>query len=250
MNENDQIHSFMEENNEAISPDQAETIASDWDEDNSGFAAEEGAEPAAGADQPGGRDKGLGEDAPREGEEELFELKHLDERRRVSRPELIALAQKGLDYDRIRAKYDALRADQSPGTAQESLSGQTDPSQGQSGEGADPSDPKVTATPEGEGQPGPAPADIPEAVRQRSFMRFAREYPQVKPETIPAEIWQDFIAGRGDLVGLYALHENRQLKAQLALERQARENRSKSTGSRATAGSTLSALDADWYDGT
>ena len=81
-------------------------------------------------------------------------------------------------------------------------------------------------------------------------MRFAREYPQVKPETIPAEIWRDFIAGGGDLAGLYALHENRQLKAELTLERQSRENRSRSTGSRATAGSTLSALDADWYDGT
>ena len=245
MNENEQIQSFVDDNNGAIGPSEAETIASDWDEDNSGFAAGEGAEPAAGADQPGGGDKDPGEDAPREGEEELFELKHLDERRRVSRAELIALAQKGMDYDRIRAKYDALRADRNPGAAEETLPGEE-----QSGAAGEPSDQKAQANPEGESQPVPAPADIPEAVRQRSFMRFAKEYPQVKPETIPAEIWQDFIAGRGDLAGLYALHENRQLKAELALERQSRENRSRSTGSRATAGSTLSALDADWYDGT
>lgn len=245
MNENEQSQSFMDDNNSAIGPSEAETIALDWDEDNSGFAAEEGAEPAAGADQPGGGDKDPGEDAPREGEEELFELKHLDERRRVSRAELIALAQKGMDYDRIRAKYDALRADRRPETAQETL-----PDEEQSGETGEPSDPKARTAPEGEEQPGPSPADVPATQRQQSFMRFAREYPQVKPETIPAEIWRDFIAGRGDLAGLYALHENRQLKAELTLERQSRENRSRSTGSRATAGSTLSALDADWYDGT
>lgn len=245
MNENEQIQSFVDDNNGAIGPSEAETIASDWDEDKGGFAPENGAEPAAGADQPGGGDKDPGEDAPREGEEELFELKHLDERRRVSRAELIALAQKGMDYDRIRAKYDALRADRNPGAAEETLPGEE-----QSGAAGEPSDQKAQANPEGESQPVPAPADIPEAVRQRSFMRFAKEYPQVKPETIPAEIWRDFIAGRGDLAGLYALHENRQLKAELALERQNRENRSRSTGSRATAGSTLSALDADWYDGT
>ena len=89
-----------------------------------------------------------------------------------------------------------------------------------------------------------------EAGRQRSFLRFSLEFPQVKAEEIPAEIWRDFAAGKGDLADLFARHENRQLKAQLAAERQNQENRKKSTGSRATAGSAMSKLDADWYDGT
>ena len=72
----------------------------------------------------------------------------------------------------------------------------------------------------------------------------------MKAEEIPAEIWRDFAAGKGDLADLFARHENRQLKAQLAAERQNQENRKKSTGSRATAGSAMSKLDADWYDGT
>lgn len=46
--------------------------------------------------------------------EELFELKHLKEIKRVTRGEVIALAQKGLDYDRIRLGYDSLREKLSP----------------------------------------------------------------------------------------------------------------------------------------
>lgn len=40
---------------------------------------------------------------------ELFTLKHLDEVSTVSREKVIELAQKGLDYDRVRAKLDAAR---------------------------------------------------------------------------------------------------------------------------------------------
>ena len=41
--------------------------------------------------------------------DQRFELKHLDEIRSVNREEVIALAQKGLDYDRIRERYDAAK---------------------------------------------------------------------------------------------------------------------------------------------
>lgn len=41
-------------------------------------------------------------------ETDQFTLKHLDEVKTVSREEVIALAQKGMDYDRIRAKVDEL----------------------------------------------------------------------------------------------------------------------------------------------
>ena len=46
-----------------------------------------------------------GETKNREQEDQLFTLKHLDETKQVTRDEVIALAQKGMDYDRIRAKY-------------------------------------------------------------------------------------------------------------------------------------------------
>lgn len=40
-------------------------------------------------------------DAPK-----MWTLRHLDEVRQVGEPDMVALAQKGLDYDRIREKYD------------------------------------------------------------------------------------------------------------------------------------------------
>ena len=54
-------------------------------------------------------DAGEGEQAQpaAESEPETFTLKHLDEVRTVGRDEVITLAQKGMDYDRVRSKYDA-----------------------------------------------------------------------------------------------------------------------------------------------
>ena len=46
----------------------------------------------------------------KEPEPETFTLKHLDETRTVSRDEVVALAQKGMDYDRMRGKYDDVSA--------------------------------------------------------------------------------------------------------------------------------------------
>ena len=56
----------------------------------------------------------------REAEEagELFPLKYMDGIHRVSREEMTALAQKGMDYDRIRAQRDQLRRMQSQWEAQ------------------------------------------------------------------------------------------------------------------------------------
>lgn len=51
------------------------------------------------------------EKAPEEPEPETFTLKHLDDVRTVNREEVIALAQKGMDYDRIRSKYDDAAAE-------------------------------------------------------------------------------------------------------------------------------------------
>lgn len=211
MDEYDQSVIFADDNGAPLGGGTGEAVSPDRDD-----IAEQNT--AADSGENADRQDAAAEDTAPEAEAETdrFTLKHLDEVRTVSRDEVIALAQKGLDYDRIRAKYDALRADQ----------------------------------PESAGQKSPVQEPAAEAGRQRSFLRFSLEFPQVKAEEIPAEIWRDFAAGKGDLADLFARHENRQLKAQLAAERQNQENRKKSTGSRATAGSAMSKLDADWYDGT
>lgn len=79
--------------------------------------------------------------------------------------------------------------------------------------------------------------DIPrgQGGSRECLLRFARTFPGVKAENIPQEIWDGFRKG-GDLVGLYAAHENRQLRQRLnALEKNGR-NKQRSTGSRKSAG--------------
>ena len=55
-------------------------------------------------DGDGGTDKA--EDKTAEKETDQFTLKHLDETKTVSREEVVTLAQKGMDYDRLKAKSD------------------------------------------------------------------------------------------------------------------------------------------------
>lgn len=43
---------------------------------------------------------------PKEETPKLWTLRHMDEEKQVGEAEMIALAQKGMDYDRIRTKYD------------------------------------------------------------------------------------------------------------------------------------------------
>lgn len=61
------------------------------------------------ADQPENADGDTepdGEKPDAKEQTDQFVLKHLDETRTVSRDEAVQLAQKGLDYDRVRQKYD------------------------------------------------------------------------------------------------------------------------------------------------
>ena len=104
MEENMQIGTFADDNSAALSDKAGEAANADWD----GFTDQDNtADPGENADR-----QDAAEEVREGAETDLFTLKHLDERRTVNREEVIALAQKGLDYDRIRAKYDALRAKQ------------------------------------------------------------------------------------------------------------------------------------------
>lgn len=98
----------MDETMETVQGD----IESAWSaEDPAGEA--EGTESAAAADQPkGGEETPPAEpkapDAP-VAQPELFTLKNRDETRQVTRDELVAMAQKGWDYDHVRQERDQLR---------------------------------------------------------------------------------------------------------------------------------------------
>ena len=185
-----------------------------------------------------------------------------------------------MDYDRIRTKYDELKAGEAQRNAHEAFLKELADSAGQSVEEMiDTARARMLANKaKAEGKTlseedaleqikqekaKQAPAEKPESTeekstekdreteRQQSFLRFSREFPEVKAEEIPAEVWKDFADGKGDLADLFARQENKRLKAELAAMKQNEENRKKSTGSRATAGSAKkSAFDEAWYDGT
>ena len=290
MNDENQVET-MEEESSALSDELLNAINEDWDTDvlpGDDTADEEEQEETAdsgeNADQQEAQEpqepEPKAEETKEKAETDQFELKHLDEKRTVNRDEVIALAQKGMDYDRIRAKYDEMKAGETQRNAHESFLKELAESAGQSvedmidsararmlvnkavAEGKTLSEDDAMAqvkqarTAAEQTETAEKPTEKPteadkETERQQSFLRFSKEFPEVKAEEIPAEVWKDFADGKGDLADLFARQENKRLKAELAAMKQNEENRKKSTGSRATAGSAKrSAFDDAWYDGT
>lgn len=151
-----------------------------------------------------------------------FTLKHLNQVRTVGKEEVIRLAQQGLDYERVRAERDRLRDYRSQAEAL-------------SGRGAE--------------QPGGQTA--PERARQERLRadmdNFIFRYPQVKPEEIPGQVWAAVRRGES-LTEAYTRHHSSRLEAELAAERQNRENQRRSTGSLASGDDGLhqSELDKWW----
>ena len=207
-----------------------------------------------------------------EAENQRFTLKVNGEEIEVDRDEVITLAQKGKDYDRIKTERDNLKADsatmtklkgyesflkelaesgETPMTIEqlventrarmlmnqdENLSEEEALKQVRANKGTEKKEPeKAEAT--------------PEERRQAMFANFLQAYPSLKAEEIPQEVWED--AGRTfDLVGAYQRHQIRELTKQNEILRQNEKNKERSTGSTKSAGSRNAnqAFDALWYD--
>lgn len=159
-------------------------------------------------------------------EEERFTLKHLGQEQSVSRQELLTLAQKGMDYDRIRGKLDAARS--APPDA---------PSNG-GGEG-----------PDHEPIPGER-ARQAQDDRRNGFLEFFRSRPDVTAEDIPASVFKAVQAGQS-LTAAYSVYENALLRSEISALKKGEENRLRAAGSAASQGrgGQASVLDELWYDG-
>ena len=219
-----------------------------------------------------------------DGETDQFTLKHLDEVKTVSRDALITYAQKGLDYDRIRRKLDELSAEQKALLAFSTnpketlallseLAGQ----QGHPNIDAFVDETRAAALAEKEGidpavarrrialerrekalfeketrlnmRDGAAAAEAVAKEKQESdFAEFIGEYPELKPNSVPKEVWEIYGQGGRTLVQAYEKHEYTRLKALLAAEKKNAENKQRSTGSATTAGkaSPTDELDRLW----
>jgi hypothetical protein len=228
-----------------------------------------------------------GEEPQEEGQEEAdqptFELKHLGETKTVNRDEVITLAQKGLNYDHIRSERDAARQEverlteletflkelAGPGRSIDDLIDSTRASVMAEREGIDQNIAlqrvkldRDRAAFEAEKRKGDAAAQAQkdaEKKQQDSFLRFAKEYPDLDPKEIPQEVWMDFHNGKGDLLDLYTRHENKTLRQQLKTMQEKQEteaknqkNKARSTGSQQSDGGSQKKdlIDLYWDDGT
>jgi len=268
----------MDENKEAAVTEETDYFAG-WDDDpvtEEEEVTEETTEPeTVEEDQPeteeeedASEDDGETEDYEAELDEvskkadQTFTLKHLDEVKEVDRDEVITLAQKGLDYDRIRSERDTLKSEKATyqehedflnylaemsGTSVEEVIINTKAKlvqQEEKKKGYDitldqaryrvQSQMKEAKKSAPEPEPEPAKDSLAE-MREAKFKRFVEKYPDVKSADIPKEVWQEFGDGsKGELTDIYTRYENKKLKEQI---KELEQKKKKSTGSRRSNGS-------------
>lgn len=272
----------------------ADSGASDEEDFGTDTAAEETEEPAPEekADQPDEGAEKKPDDTAVTPEQQLqadqpFTLKHMDETRTVNREEVISLAQKGMDYDRIRGKLDETNATLQKQTERMSWLDDMAKQQGMSIDdlidqtraqvmakktGKDPDiclglvknerraaeieaerkklQEQSTATSETAAKKAKQDADV--QAFTKAFPDVARAIADKKAE-MPKEVW-DAVNSGDSLVSAYRAYELKQakaeverLKAEAAQKEQKEKNKAATTGSMSTKGGGKSK--DKWLDG-
>ena len=182
--------------------------------------------------------------------DQYLELKHLDEVRKVSREEAKVLAQKGMDYDRIRSKLDEAA------NANAKLKVYEDFLQEIKGNFNTVEDlmtdtrAKILAAPAQQPQYGSE--DFIQQMKQRSYAAFAKKHPDILPKDIPMEVWEDVNTNTYNLETSYERYmakselantktELANMKAEIEALKQNKINEEKAVGSLKTAGAAKTA---------
>ena len=203
---------------------------------------------------------------PAEDADQYLELKHFDEVRKVSKDEAKVLAQKGMDYDRIRNKLDDadneiqrlqkyenfLKEIQGDFKSLDDLMTDTRARVKADKDGISYDDAlaKVKEANQQAAQQQ-APKQDPNAViqemRKASYREFAQAYPNVLPKDIPQEVWQDMERTNNLLASYERYNEKKDfentkkelanMKAEIEAIKQNKQNEEKAVGSLKTAGS-------------
>lgn len=221
---------------------------------------------------------------PDEGDQ-TFTLNYLGAEKVVSKDEAVTLAQKGMDYDRIRQKHEETLSELTTAKDKLSFFEQIAGSRGKTldqfidevaaeqlaaREGIDPAvalgrvqierERKQLEAERAKIAKGADEKALAEKKRQDDITAFQNEYPDVfaklatDKNAIPAAVWEDVNKGES-LVAAYAKYERAQLKAELERAKAEAEqikqkqiNKSRSTGSQATkgAGSERDLIDMLW----
>lgn len=233
-----------------------------------GGAAETAAEAGAEAQTETTEQKA---DAP----EKTWTLRHMDETKNVGEAEMVTLAQKGMDYDRIRAKYDeskpameilsifakqkgvsvadyvsflrteAKKADGlSEAEARRSIELEDREAAVTAKEAEQAAERQAT-------EQANAAANAAAQRRKADIDEFAREYPDVarNPDAIPKEVW-DAVAAGSSLTVAYAKYTAKQAREEAERTRSAAQaaqqnvkNAARSTGSMQSAGQNAGGRD-------
>lgn len=236
-------------------------------------------EPAADPQQETPTEQEPGQQADPPAAPELFTLKNRDETRQVTRDELVAMAQKGWDYDTVRQERDQLRQyKQEADPAFEIIKGYAERNNmtvpdyldfcrkqelmrgGMDEKAADQTLQMEKRKADLDAQEARINADklqrdslLQQAkerheAQQKDMNAFLKAYPDVKAENIPKEVWAQVAQG-DSLVNAYTMNENKRLAAELAAERQNKANREKSPGSLgANSGAEMDEIDRIWAE--
>ena len=218
-------------------------------------------------------------------EQQTFDLKFLGETKTVSKDEVVTLAQKGLNYDKVLGERDVVKQEVSrlqeyetflkdladmDGRTVDDLMDATRAEILAKKEGLDKSvalqrikldrDRKAFEAEKSKKEAEQKATEEAEKQRSNQFLQFAQEYPDVDPKDIPKEVWDKFKDGM-PLTSAYSIYENKKLREEVkswkdkaeAAEQNAK-NKERSTGSQSTAGmgsaKKKDPIDLDWYDGT
>jgi hypothetical protein len=205
------------------------------------------------------------QEAEEQGADQQFVLKHLGEVKTVNRDEVIALAQKGLDYDRKVEKLTDENADYKEFLQELADINKLDIKQlmqttrarllktrmAQEGKEISESEALLTVQKqETEKAQARAQAKQDEAKKleeqkqaeaeqkkNADVARFVENFPNVKAEEIPQSVWEEVRKG-ADLTAAYARYQNAELKKEIEALKLNEKNRTRSTGSRKTAGAS------------
>lgn len=210
------------------------------------------------------------EDKPEAGHQR-FKLKVKGEEREVDLDEMTALAQKGGDYDGLKADRDTLRDENGKLKEYESFLKELADNGGISvdevmestrveilmrkaeADGKDLTEEearKQVRAAHRKSEPKEAPhEETAEERAQKAVQAFVKRYPNVKSSDIPQSVWDD--ANRtGDLIGAYQEYRLQQLSEEVSKLKQNESNRKRSTGSMKTSGATTSKskIDQMWEE--
>lgn len=186
--------------------------------------------------------------------DQWLELKHFGEVRKVNKDEAKVLAQKGMDYDRIRKRADKLQKyedflneikgdfaslDDLMDDTRARLKADKD---GISYEDA------LNKIKEEPAKTKQVREEVLEQIRQESVQAFAQNHPDIQAQDIPQEVWED-VFRTNNLEASYAKYVAKKMKDENAVLKNNAKNKSRSTGSMKSSGKAQrDEIDAMWYE--